>query len=153
MKYITPLLLFIFLLTGCKGVKVRSDNEPKNDLESLKIVGIKMTPEPKVLYRKYEAGLDDNMRLVVEFNSDRLSEFWRDSLWSSEKSKIGSGDGSAGAVPFPWNDGDKDWIRWKISSKGLTASSDLPDGEYASVYLAQDIEADKIVAFIFWHQT
>jgi hypothetical protein len=132
---------------------VTSANEPKNDDEALKITGIKMTPAPEVIYRHYEGGLDDNMKLVIRFPSDRIADFWSGGPWKEENATVSSGDGSRGETPWISGHGDTTWIKWKSSTKGRAVEATLPNGEAARVYISEDAEEGFIHAYVFWHET
>jgi len=126
-------------------ITITSDNEPTNDDEALAILKIKMTPAPKVLVREYEAGLDDNMKLVLEFAPDQLQSFkdsikWSDSLTPSKGVKL----------PVHSN---KVWSSHTVSKTGLYGTYRLPNAEHVRVYIADDLSPDSKRVFIFWHQT
>ena len=131
------------------GFEVTSANAPNSDNEALNIVMISMVPPPEVIFRSYEAGLDDNMKLVLRFPRGRMEEFWTGSPWSKEKAKAASGDDSTKSNPRIPASGDPKWLRWKASTIGISAEASLPDGEAARVYLAEDLEEDFVHAFIF----
>lgn len=112
-----------------------------------------MTPPPEVIFRSYQAGLDDSMKLVLRFPKGRMEEFWSGSPWVKEEAKLASGDGSTPSNPGIPVNGDPRWLGWKASSVGLSTAANLPDGEFARVYLAEDLEEGFVHAFVFWHQT
>ena len=132
---------------------VTSAREPKSDADALKTVRINMTPAPQVVYRHYEGGLDDNMKLVIRFPAHQVADFWSDGPWLKEDAVTSSGDGSAGAFPRIPEHGDPEWLKWKSSPKGHAAEASLPGGEAARVYLCEDVEPGFFRAYIFWHQT
>jgi len=126
-------------------ITITSTNEPNSDTDALAILKIKMAPLPKVLVREYEAGLDDNMKLVIELPSDQLQLFkdsikWSDSLVPSKGVKL----------PVHSN---KIWSSHTISKAGLYGTYSLPNSEYVRVYIADDLSADSKRVFLFWHQT
>lgn len=78
-------LVCFLCVAGCDSVvKIKSANEPKTDAEALALVGISMTPAPTVEYRKFEAGLDDSLDLVVRFPKVQMEAFWKASKWNKE---------------------------------------------------------------------
>ncbi len=167
MKTIAILLSFVMISVSCKSSRspssgggsgssrytVTSANEPKNDSDALKIVKIRMVPPPVVVHRAYEAGLDDNMKLVIRLRSDRLDDFWGKGPWLRDKAVRSSGDGSLGRAPRLSKHGSVEWLKWQTSSMGWSAVADLPSGEVANLYIAEDIEEGFLLIYIFWHQT
>ncbi len=139
--------------TKVAGFTITSENAPKNDEEALRIVGIEMNPPPEVLHCDYEAGMDDSMRLVIRFPVGRADEFWTQSPWQRAKASRASGDGSADREPYLTEFGKEEWKKWMISARGWAANANLPDGEFSSIYVAEDTDADELRVFIYWHET
>ena len=126
-------------------ITITSEKEPKNDSDALTIVRIKMNPIPKVLVREYEAGLDDNMKLVLEFPSSQLQSFtdsidWDDNLAPSKGRKM----------PTHSN---KIWSSHLSSKSGFYGTYNLPNAEHVSVYIADDLAPGSKRVFLFWHET
>jgi len=132
--------------TNSGRIVITSENEPKSDKDALKIVGISNVMHLEVLHRTYEAGLDDNMRMVIRFPSSSLKQFWKASPWKEalpEKPQF---------ISLP-KKGNKKWSQWQSYTKGIYTQAELPNGENAVIYLVKDLEGDFIRGFIFWHQT
>ena len=153
--YILFAALLVSSLSYCKKqdgntndrgiITVTSDNEPKNDSEALDIVGIKINPEPKVLFRSYQAGMDDSMMVVLEFTPKQLKTFKDTIPWSDKLS-------ATRTEHFPENT-NKIWSSLKSSKVGQSGNYTLPNSEYVRVYIADDLSKQSKRVFLFWHQT
>ena len=132
---------------------VTADNVSISSDEALKIARITMVHPPEVIFYSYQAGFDDNMKLVLRIPEGKVEEFWNGSPWNSVDSREASGDGSTPTSPRISDSGDPKWLEWKKSSVGTSNEASLPNGEAARVYLAADLEEGFLHAFIFWHQT
>ena len=73
----------LFIIASCGGdfVGLHSENEPADDAAALRLVRIAFTPPPKVVFRAFQAGLDDNMVMVIRFPKLQLSSFGSPSPW------------------------------------------------------------------------
>ncbi len=104
-----------------------------------------MNTSLKVLAREYQAGLDDNMILVLEFPSDQFQTFkdsieWSDNLNSSK------------GVKLPTHS-NKIWSSHLSSKAGLYGTYNLPNAEFVRVYIADDLTTGSKRVFFYWHQT
>ena len=150
-------VLTLFIISNCKKhandyavpdngrITITSQNEPKNDADALAILNIKMNPNPKVLFREYQVGLDDNMKLVLEFSSDQLQPFkdsikWDDQLTASK------------GVTLPIHVNEI-WNSHTSSRAGLYGTYRLPNSAFVRVYIAEDLTSDTKRVFLFWHET
>jgi|TARA_B110000908_G_C10247893_1_gene449924 hypothetical protein len=131
--------------TNDRGITITSDNEPKNDSEALDIIAIKINPNPKVMFRKYEAGLDDSMMVVLEMSPKQFQTFKDTIPWSDQLS-------ATRTEHFPTNS-NKIWSSQKLSKIGQSGNYTLPNSEYVRVYVADDLAKGSKRVFLFWHQT
>ncbi|MCP5548313.1 MAG: hypothetical protein H7A50_13165 [Akkermansiaceae bacterium] len=141
------------------GFTIRSANEPKSDTAALALVGITMTPAPDVEYRRFTAGMDDHMDLVIRFPKSRLPEFWTESKWDEMDSK------SLKDIEPQWR------THWESKVKRIGGSASDPilesirksaDGIFCDdqqwhngglkVFLSLDQDPDDVVAYIEWFE-
>ena len=146
--------------TGRSGWIVTSPNEPKNDADALALVGITMSPPPAVEYRKFTAGMDDHMDLVIRFPKERLEAFWKGSKWNKEDSKpLNSIEGRSRRI---YEDrvkriggGDKNPVLESLRGSTDGIWCDEPTGITGGlkIFLSLDQDPDDVVAYIEWFQT
>ncbi len=146
--------------TGRSGWIITSSNEPKNDADALALVGITMTPAPKIEYRKFTAGLDDSMDLVIRFPKARLDAFWKGSKWVREESK--ELNAIKGRMLRVYEDriksicgGETDPVLESIrrSTDGIWCDEPPGSSEGLKIFLSLDQDPDDVVAYIRWFQT
>ena len=148
--------LFIFASCGGDFVTLHSDNEPADDAAALRLVAITTTPPPKVVFRAFQAGLDDNMRMVIRFPKSQLSSFWSSSPWcDAERRELFPHNPGATLLDQPYFPGgpEPNWGRWKSSNHGMLSSAELPNARYLSIYVALDQDDVDAVGYIFWSET
>lgn len=154
-RALASLFLFIFASCGGNFVTIHSKDEPANDA-ALRLVGITTTPSPKVVFRTFQAGLDDNMRMVIRFPKSKLPSFWSSSPWNAaERKEIFPHKPEATILDQPnLSDGSEpDWESWKRSNHGIASWVRLPNARLANVFVALDQDANDAVAYIFWNET
>lgn len=150
---VTIALLF---LASCDFIKIKSSHEPADDAAALHVVGIATTPPPKVVFRAYEGGLDDNMRLVIRFPKTQLASFWSSSPWrDAERKEIFPHQLAAVSSDRPTLGGgsEPDWMRWETSSRGIRSKANLPNARYAEIYVALDQDDFDAIGYIFWTES
>src|SRR6266404_8522878 len=122
-------ILSIFVLASCEGMVIHSSNEPKDDAAALRLVGINASPPPKVVFRAFEGGMDDNMRMVIRFPKSQLSSFWSASPWdAAERKELFPHKPGATILdqpPLP-DSSEPQWSSWKGSSHGIYVGALLP---------------------------
>ena len=148
----------LLILASCRGdfVRVQSGNEPADDAAALRLTGITTTPLPRVVFRAFQGGLDDNMRMVIRFPKTQLPSFWLSSPWrDAERQELFPHKPGSTLVDQPsLPEGDEpDWGRWKISSHGIMSEAGLPNARYARIYMSLDQDDGDAVGYIFWFET
>ncbi len=144
-------------LTACVGdpLKFSSKNDPADDASALRLVGITLSPAPAVLFRDFQAGIDDSMRLVVRFPKSQLAAFWAASPWKSasrQELNQATPDVLTKQVNLP-KDTQPVWARWMTSTHGIASSAAMSKGQWAKIFVALDQDADDAIAYIFWNET
>lgn len=148
-------------VAGCDSViKIKSANEPKTDAEALALVGISMTPAPTVEYRKFDAGLDDSLDLVVRFPKDQIEDFWRASKWSEEDAEpMDQMDPGLRKLRIEriqhigFGESDPIFKSLRKSTDGIWC--DRAEGSIGGlkVFLSLDQDPDDVIAYIQWFTT
>lgn len=138
---------------------VSSDNEPKNDTEALAVVGIGLKPAPTIVSKKYTAGLDDQMLMVIRFPKDKLDDFWKHSAWDKANAKRSSDmeererDRLMKKIGI-LGDQHKDPLIDKILGSKDIISCDVPGGnDGLNIYMSLDLDENNIIALVEWFQT
>jgi hypothetical protein len=148
----------LLILASCSGdfIGVDSKNEPSNDVAALRLIGITTPPLPTVVFRAFQGGLDDNMRVVIRFPKAQLSSFWASSPWrDAEKKELFPRKPGASLLDQPsLSDGpEPEWQRWQNSGHGVFSKTDLANARYVEIYVALDQEDEDAVGYIFWSET
>ena len=147
---IIPLLI----LASCGGdfVDLHSNNEPADDAAALRLVRIATTPPPKIVFRAFQAGLDDNMAMVIRFPKSQLSSFWSSSPWcDAVREELFPHKPRASLLDQPSlpEGSEPNWRRWTSSDHGMFSSAELPNARYVSIYVALDQDdVDALVYFL-----
>lgn len=119
-----------------------------------------MTPPPAVEYRKFTAGMDDHMDLVIRFPKGHLESFWKGSKWKREDSEtLTSMEGRRRRI---YEDrirliggGEKNPVLESLRSSTDGIWCDEPAGTTGGLklFLSLDHDPDDVVAYIEWFQT
>ena len=148
----------LFIIASCGGdfVSLHSENEPADDAAALRLVRIAFTPPPKVVFRAFQAGLDDNMVMVIRFPKLQLSSFWSSSPWrdAARKELFPHKPEASFVDQLSLPEGpEPNWRRWKSSNHGMFSSAELPNARYVSIYVALDQDDVDALGYIFWTET
>jgi hypothetical protein len=108
------------------------------------------------MFRAFQGGLDDNMRMVIRFPKAQLSSFWSSSPWRDAEQKELSSDKAEPTLLFDLmslpEGPEPEWQRWKNSSHGILSKTGLTNGRHAEIYVALDQEDGNAVGYIFWSE-
>lgn len=148
----------LFIIASCGGdfVSLQSENEPADDAAALRLIRIALTPPPKVVFRAFQAGLDDNMVMVIRFPKSQLSSFWSSSPWrDAARKELFPHKPEASLVDQPSlpDSPEPNWRHWKSSNHGMFSSAELPNARYVSIYIALDQDDVDALAYVFWTET
>lgn len=147
----------LVVLTACSAdlFSFSSKNDPADDVSALRLVDITMSPAPVVLFRDFQAGIDDSMRLVVRFPKSQLGAFWAASPWrsaSQQELNQATSDVLTEQVNLPKGT-EPAWARWVTSTRGIASSAAMSKGQWARIFVALDQDANDAIAYIFWNET
>ena len=135
------------------GFEAHSANEPKNDSAALALAGIHCLPAPKVVFRAYQAGLDDSMMLVFEIPRQDLDAFWEKTPFVDDERKVFPSPGRRSAGPM-LPDGDApEWRKWKAVKNGIISTASLPDGKFVRIFVDLEDREGMCRGYLFWHET
>jgi hypothetical protein len=147
----------LLILVSCCGdlVSIKSGNEPADDAAALRLAGITAPPLPRVVFRAFQGGLDDQMLMVIRFPKKQLSNFWLSSPWrnSQRHEFFPNKPGPTLVQSFLPKDDEPEWSRWMTSTDGIMSEATLPNVTYIKIYVALDQDASDAVGYIFWFET
>ena len=153
-----PLLLVstVLLLCSCGPVQISSQNEPSDDAAAFNLAGITHEPRPSIVFRSFEAGMDDNMRLVFDLPKEELEAFWRASPFADQQRKrLQPHREGAGILDQPrLPDGaEPEWVGWRLADQGWYAEAVLPQARHERIFVTLDGESGQCRCYLFWHET
>jgi hypothetical protein len=154
LKYglLIPLLL---ISCGCDS-PIDTSEKTLDAPTALRIVAITTQPPPKVVFAKYQNGLDDNMRLVIRIPKSQLPAFWESSPWNNESEReeiFPNKPGSTGLYRPDLPAGtEPEWAAWQKSNHGIQSYAELPNVKFARIFVALDQDEEDAIAYIFWHE-
>ncbi len=146
----------VLLLSSCGPIQISSLNEPSDDRAAFALVGISHEPQPSVVFRAFEAGMDDSMRLVFDLPKSELDDFWKASPFADSELKLLQPHQNGASVldkPQLPEGAEPEWSAWKTADLGWYSKAELPQARYVRIFVTVDEEKPEHRCYLFWHET
>ena len=122
---------------------------------ALTLVGINYQLKSNLIYKNFQAGMDDYMELVFDIPKEEIEIFWSKSPFQNEKKEL-YGDSKESDFPMSMlnltKGSNKTWNAWQSAKSGTFAHVRLTKGRVSKVFIT-DQDDQNYRCYLVWHET